>query len=311
MAMSASGLQAGVASVGNRIGATASAVGNYVARNGTGHNAMSSALEENNSSGMVDFLLGNSDRNNAWSAAQADKLNRWQEQQNQKAMEFNAAEAQKNRDWQKMMSDTAHQREIADLKAAGLNPVLSALGGNGAAVGSGATASGVSSSGAKGDTDTSANNALVSVLASMLNAQTALEGQRVSAETARYTADKAAAVNELVAHLQGEYGLAREDLAGRYGNERTHIAGSYGVQQSSISASAMRYGSDRSYDAAVKSAEKTPGGALVSGLLGLSGKHSMNELGSAIGDFLGIKNWSPADAKGFNKAKKVKDKIKK
>ena len=53
---------------------------------------------------------------------------------------FAKRQAAKQMQFQKGMSDTAHQREVADLRAAGLNPILSATGGAGASTPSGAMA---------------------------------------------------------------------------------------------------------------------------------------------------------------------------
>lgn len=63
----------------------------------------------------------------------------------QEANAFSAAEAQKQRDWEEQMSNTSYQRQVADMRAAGVNPALS-MNGAGASTPSGSSATSVSPS---------------------------------------------------------------------------------------------------------------------------------------------------------------------
>lgn len=97
----------------------------------------------------------NSAQSNGWSQSgtNANDARAWSEAQSalawsrdmdalQMQMAFNAAEAQKQRDWQERMANTVYTRSVANMREAGINPILAAnMGLSGAAVGSGATAS--------------------------------------------------------------------------------------------------------------------------------------------------------------------------
>lgn len=218
----------------NQLNDLAYAEQKYSAASGRSHFSAASVLPSSVSgllSGGLDGALAQITRtasqNSALSAQMAAEQRDWQERQNKLAMEFNSAEAAKSRDWQAMMSNTAHQREVRDLKAAGLNPVLSAMGGNGAAVTSGATASGVTSSGAKGEVDTSANAALVQILASVLSAQTQLQTANVNARTQEAVADKYTAMEHIVAQISAEaskYGAQLGYAGSKYASDTNRYA---------------------------------------------------------------------------------------
>lgn len=169
--------------------------------------------------------------NNITSQALAREQMSFQERANAKAMDFSATEAQKTRDWQTMMSDTAHQREVKDLIAAGINPLLSA--NQGASVGSASSAQGLTSSGAKGSVDTGVVSALTQayVQAKQIEMQEkslAIQDKNIEAqlfmnslnnETNRYAADKGAAASM--------FGSGVMASANRYSAEMSKLASQY------------------------------------------------------------------------------------
>lgn len=192
--------------------------------------------------------------NNAWSAQQAQRQMDFQADQAKLLREFNSGEAEKDRLWQQYMSDTAHQREVKDLAAAGLNPVLAA--NSGAAVTSGATAAGYSPpQGAKGDTDMSGSSALASIFGSLLQAQTTLTSQALSAQNNLAVAEKYTSMQQSVANIQRQTALDTSSISAMASRYAADVHADASKVSAAISAAATRYAADQHLTASELSAQ--------------------------------------------------------
>nr|CAI9749942.1 hypothetical protein CKEKCVAP_CKEKCVAP_CDS_0010 [Microvirus sp.] len=229
----------------------------------------------NNAADKIAGLKGVAQANSAFNAEQAKVQRDWTEQMTARQMQFNAAEAAKNRQWQEMMSNTAHQREVRDLMAAGLNPVLSAMNGNGAAVGSGATASASLGSGSKADADTATSGAIANLLGSILSAQTALQSANINARTQEAVADKYTAMEHIVAQISAVAGIQQAGIHAGATRDAASTSASATRFASETSAGASMYGSDKGYAGTKYGVDRSKYGLIsdvITGATGNSGK---------------------------------------
>lgn len=198
---------------------------------------------------------------------------------------FNANQAKINRDWQAEMSNTAHQREVADLRAAGINPILSAYG-SGASTPSGSSASAdtsyaaamgsiaqsaLSTAGSLASAIESANatkfaakksakatvksaktTAKATVKSAKTNAKATVTSAKIKAANDKKVAEMNNAANKWIAQENNKTKVETAMIEARTSKTVAKISGKYGIKKSKIQAAVTRYSAELGYLANIK-----------------------------------------------------------
>lgn len=129
-----------------------------------------------------------SQQTNRANQANTDQQWLYQIAENRKAEQFSAQQADINRSFQERLVNTGHQREVEDLRAAGLNPLLSLNSGADSA--SGSSPSGVSTGGPSPIPVIPELGSLVSSSRDFLNTVTQWNNSEASVAASRASAKK-------------------------------------------------------------------------------------------------------------------------
>nr|CAI9750831.1 hypothetical protein DUIYXGZE_DUIYXGZE_CDS_0002 [Microvirus sp.] len=174
--------------------------------------------------------------NNAYNASQSAKAFSQSKSLSDANNAFAADQVQKQMDFQENMSNTSHQREVKDLLAAGLNPILSANGGASTPSGGAATP----------DTSTASLKAQMAMQQMQIGAQMAMNEQNIS--SAQKMAKWSNALNKELgyAQLKNQEAIANIGAAASmYAANMSSSASRYGAD---VSAAASKYGVDNPND---------------------------------------------------------------